>query len=124
MITKNDVRALRLHESRSGKIVNMVIIVAPIFLAIMGILNISLAARIGSDLEVELYQLFNSWIDGVDVSKQYNGMYIPAMGRLSTALLQFGLAFFLSIVAYGHHRKMKMYARILATLTHSGTLND
>ena len=102
----------------------MAVIVAPIFLVIMGVLNLSLASRIGGNVGVELYQLFQGWIEGVDVTKQYYGMYVKAMERLTTALLQFGLAFVLSIVAYGYHRKRKMYARILETLTRSGMLKD
>jgi fumarate reductase subunit D len=124
MITENDIKALRLHETRSGKIVNVAVIVAPIFLVIMGVLNLGLASRIGGNVGVELYQLFQSWIEGVDVTKQYHGMYVKAMERLTTALLQFGLAFVLSIVAYCYHRKKKMYARILKTLTSSGMLKD
>jgi len=124
MITDKDIQVLRRHESRSGRIANSAVVIAPVFSVVMGALNLHLASRIGSIAGVDLVQLFQSWIEGVDVNSQYSGLYLKAMGRLTTAVLQFGFAIILAIIAYGYHTRRKMDARILGTLKRSGVCED
>ena len=124
MITDSDIKALRRYKTRSGKIANWIIVIAPIFLFVVGILNLHLASKIGSNEGYSLWALFQSWIEGINVNKQYSGLYLKAMERLETALLQFGLSLILSIMAYDYHKMRKMNARILETLKHTGVLKE
>ena len=124
MITDSDIKALRRYKTRSGKIANWMIVIAPIFLFVVGILNLYLASKIGSNEGYSLWALFQSWIEGINVNKQYSGLYLTAMERLETALLQFGLSLIFSITVYGHHKTRRMNARILETLKHSGVLKE
>ena len=124
MITDSDIKALRHYTTRSGKIANWMIVIAPIFLFVVGILNLYLAFKIGSNEGYSLWTLFQSWIEGINVNKQYSGLYLKAMERLGTALLQFGFSLILSIMVYGYHKTRRMNARILETLKHTGVLKE
>ena len=122
MITENDIKALTRHETRLGKIANWAVVVAPICLVLASILNLHLASRIGSNVGFDLIQLFQSWIEGIDLNKQYSGIVLKSMERLTTALLQIGFAVVLSILAYAYHKRRKMDVRILETLKCCGAL--
>ena len=124
MITEKDIKALRRHQSRSGRIASWAVVIAPVFLVVMGVLNLHLASKIGSIAGVDLVQLFQSWIAGVNVNTQYSGLYLKAMERLTTALLHFCFAIILFIFAYGYHSRRKLDSRILGTLKRSGVLKD
>jgi len=124
MITKSDIKALKRHETRSGKIVNWISVITPIFLFVIGILNLHLASKIGINEGHSLWVLLQSWNEGISFNQQYSGVYLKAMERLETAFLDFGLSLILSIMAYGYHKTRRMNARILGTLKHSGVLNE
>ena len=117
MITDKDIKALSRYQSLSGKIVNWAILLAPIFLLIVAFLNLYAASKIGSYEGFNLTQLFISWLEGIDVEAQYSGMYLKAMERLMTALLQIGSALLFSIFAYSYRNRKKMDERILEALS-------
>lgn len=104
MITQKDIKALTFHRTRFGRIATWIVFILPIFCFIMGALNLHVAARIGRYSGHDLGSLFHSWFKGVEVDKQYTGLYLKAMDRLTTALLGFGTGFILSIVAFGLHK--------------------
>ena len=119
MITEKDIKALSLYHTRSGKIANWAILVAPIFFLIVAFLNLYAASKIGSYEGFNLIQLFISWIEGIDIKAQYSGMYLKAMERLTTGLLQIGFALIFSIFAYFYHNRKKLDERILESLKNS-----
>jgi len=124
MITENDIKELRLHKTRSGKICNWIFIIFPIFLSLIGFLNLYIASRIGNKIGYNFLTLFQSWLKGVDMRSQYSGIYIKAMERLSTSLLQFGVAFIVLIFAYGYQKRCKMNQRIYETLKQNGLIKS
>ena len=124
MITEKDIKTLRRHQGRSGRIASWAIVIALVFLVVMGLLNLHLASRIGSIAGVDLAQLFQSWLTGVEVNSQYSGLYVKAMARLTTALLHFVFAIILFILAHAYHSRRKLDTRILGTLKCSGVLKD
>ena len=124
MITEKDIKTLKYHETRSGKITSIALIALPILLIIVGVLNLYIASRYGSNVKVDLFQLIQNWFEGIDVTKQYTGMYLKAMERLETAFLDFGLALILAPLSYGFHKIRKMYSRILKSLTNNGILKN
>jgi hypothetical protein len=122
MITENDIKTLKRHETRMGTIAYWMLIFAPIFLVVIGCLNLWLASKIGNSNGQSLSYLFQSWIEGINVNQQYSGLYLKALERLETALFQFGLALIFIILSYGYHRRRKMEIRILEALRQTGLL--
>ena len=116
MINQKDIKALKQHETLYGKIANWIFIGAPILFFVIGILNLKLASVIGSKNGYDLNMLFHDWIQGVDVNKQYSGIYLKAMERLTTALLQFGGALIFTVAVYANQILIKRNKRILDTL--------
>ena len=116
MITESDIKTLKRHETRMGTIAYWMLIIAPIFLVVVGSLNLWLASKIGSSNGYNLDFLFQSWIEGINVNQQYSGLNLKAMERLETALFQFGLAIIFIFATYGYHRRRQMDIRILETL--------
>jgi hypothetical protein len=124
MINQKDIKALKQYETLHGKIANWIFICAPILFFVVGILNLKLASIIGNKNGYTLNILFHDWIQGVDVNKQYSGIYLKAMERLTTALLQFGGAIILTAALYTNQILKKRNKRILDTLRHNGLIND
>jgi hypothetical protein len=119
MITEKDLKTLSSYQTRSGKITSWAIVIAPIFFLIVAFFNLYAASKIGSYEGFNLTQLFKSWIEGIDVRVQYSGIYLKAMERLTTALLQIGFALILSLFAYSYNKRKKMDERILEALKNS-----
>ena len=124
MITEKDIKMLKRHETRMGKIAYWMIIIGPIFLVVIGCLNLWLAFKIASSRGCNLSCLFQCFIENINVNQQYSGFYLKVMERLSIALLYFVLAFILFIQCYGYYLRRKMEIRILETLRQSGVLKD
>ena len=124
MITEKDIKVLSRYQTRSGKIANWAIVIAPIFFLIVAFLNLYAASKIGSYEGFNLTQLFISWIEGIDVKAQYSGIDLKAMERLTTALLQIGFALIFSIFAYIYRNRKKMDERILETLINSEEIKN
>ena len=97
MITQKDIKALKLHETRMGRISSWAPILGFIILVVVGVLNLKLASNIGSTGGYSLKTLFYSWVQGFDASQQYPGIYLLGIERLETALLQFGMAVFMAV---------------------------
>ncbi|MGA1871380.1 MAG: hypothetical protein ACMUJM_22855 [bacterium] len=122
MITKKDIRALSAHKTRLGKISGWVIIILPFFFLIIGVLNLRLAAKIGGYSGYDLKTLSYNWYKGIEVNKQYSGIYLKAMDRFSIAVFDFGTALILSIVVLTLHKTKRMYSRILETLENANII--
>ncbi len=90
----------------------------------MCLLNLKLASDIGNKDGYNLSQLFQSWVQGVNVSKQYSGIYLKALERLTTALLQFGVAIILFVAVYTYQAIRKRNMRILEKLRHHGVISN
>ncbi len=124
MITEKDIKSLRFHETRWGKITNWTFIIAPVFLVVMGVLDLYIASKIGSIDGLEFIQLFQSWIKGVDIDGQYSGIYLKAMEAITDAMHFLGFAIFILGIRYVYHSRIKMESRILETLKNLGAIKD
>ena len=124
MITQKDIKILKLHETRMGKISHWMLILAPVFFLAMCLLNLKTASEIGNKIGYNLMNLLQSWIHGIDVNKQYSGIYLLSMERLSTALLQFGTALVMSVFILTNQILRKRNMRILKTLRDCGVIKD
>ena len=122
MITEKDIKTLKRHETRMGTIVYWMLILAPVFLVVVGCLNLWLAFKIGSRFGYNLSCLFQGFFEGINVNQQYSGLYLKTMERLETALLDFAIALILLIQFYGYYLRRKLDIRILETLRNSGML--
>jgi hypothetical protein len=119
MITEKDIKTLTQYQTPSGKIAYWLLMIAPIFVLVAAIINLHNASRIASYEGYNLMHLFKGWINGIDVKATYSGLYLKAMERLTTALMEIGYSLILSIFAYGYHKRKKMDERIIETLKNS-----
>jgi hypothetical protein len=120
MITEKDVKTLTQYQTPAGKIAYWLFMIAPIFFLGGGILNLYIASRIGSYEGYNLMNLFRDWINGIDVKATYSGLYLKAMERLTTALMEIGGSFIFLIFTYVHYQRKKMNERIIETLKMAG----
>ena len=124
MITEEDIRALKVHETRTGIIAHWALVIVPLFFLVTGVLNLWLALKTGGCAGLDLIHLFQNWGKGIEVGIQYPEPYLRAMQRLTTALLLIGGAIPLFILAYGNNKRRKLDARILATLKEAGIIKE
>lgn len=124
MITQKDIKVLELNETRIGKVSNWMLNLAPIFLTVICILNLMTANMIGRLEGYDLSGLLQSWMQDKDIeaSAQYSGIYLKAMERVSTAMLQLGGAIVAAVLAYANQTMRKRNMRILETLRNSGVI--
>ena len=80
MITEKDIKRLKYFNTRTAKVGFYFFLFFPIFLLIMGGLNLQLASKLGKYAGYSLGDLLKSWVEGVDIHKQYSGFYIKAFG--------------------------------------------
>ena len=113
-----------MHETVLGKIPYWLAITSPALPASIGILDLRRAAAFGSRAGLSLVQVYHACNNNFDIGWSYSGVYLKAIGNLEVAMLGFGSAFILSILAWGHHRTKKSNQRILQTLKSQGFIND
>jgi hypothetical protein len=124
MITEKDIKILKRYETRMGKIAHWIVISAAPFFALVGCFNLWLASRIGNIGGYSLGDLFQGFIEGINLNNQYSGLYLKAMERLSTGLFEIGGASVFLIMIYSYNMRRKMDMRILKTLRESGVIKE
>ena len=80
------------HEARLKGVAYMVLILFPIILFIVGVWNLYLAREMGSRMGQSLHDLFESWREGLDVTKLYSHSYLMTARRFSNAVWQLSAA--------------------------------
>lgn len=104
-------RSLTVFEGRKGAFTYWLILFVPLFLLIMGFLNLYAASTWGKAADITLLDLLRSWGD-IDPSKSYSGIYLKAQERINTAMLLFGISIVSGVFAYTVRFKRKMNKRI------------
>jgi hypothetical protein len=122
MITEQDIKTLKSYDTPLGKIANLAIIFAPIFLFMTCIFNLYLASRIGLNAGYPFPALLVNWIKGVNFNADYSGFFVAALERIGTAMLQLGFAITLTILAYAFYKRKNTDKRILETLNKNNLL--
>ena len=61
----------------------------------MAILNFVLSAWVAEKIGLSFIQIMEKWIDAISVSKEYSGIFLMAIERWETGLLQLTVAFFI-----------------------------
>ena len=124
MITEKDIKMLKRHESRMGKVALWIIMLPiPIFF-VCGCFNLWLAVQICNIQGYNIYELFHRFFEGIDINTKYSGIYLKAMERLITGLSELWLAGIVSIVVYGSKLRRNMEMRILETLREKGVIKE
>jgi len=121
-ITEKDVKTLQSYETFLGKIVNWAVILTPVFLIGLCLFNLYLASKIGKNAEVDLFDLLQTWVKGVNVNDAYPGIVVFGLERIGMAVFQFGLSVIFAILSYAYHKRRKIDLRIIATLKNKGLL--
>ena len=123
MITENDIKLLKRHETQMGKFEYWLLIFAPLFFIVIGCLNLWFAFLLGNSQGYNLGYLFQGVIEGINLNQQYSGLYLTALERLEVALFEFGLAIFFLLMFYSYNRRRRVDMRVLETLRQSGAAN-
>lgn len=93
MITEEDIRYLRkLEKPTNTFLMRWLPPIAMVLLIAGGIVNQWLAVRFAAIDGLSFTTFLQQWFNGIDVHKLYSGVYLKALERWDTALLQFGLA--------------------------------
>ena len=124
MITEKDIKMLKRYETRMGKLAHWILIFTTPLLFVGGCFNLWLAFRIGNIQGYNLGHLFQSFIEGLNLNKQYSGAYLKAMERLVTGLSELWAAIIFAVILYSYNLRRKMDMRILETLRESGAIQE
>ena len=88
----------------------------PIFLLIMGILNLYAASKIGMLEGYDIAVLFKRWLAGINAAEEYSTIYLKATQRLETAILLFGGTLLAGIAVVSFRRARVRNRRITEIL--------
>lgn len=124
MISEKDIKELKFFNTKFAKFVYYFTIFIPIFFLIMGGLNLKLASNFGNNAGYSLGDLINTWSAGIDLHKNYSGLYLKALERLQTSLTDFAFSIILTILPFGFNKMKKRNKRILDTLIHHGIVKN
>ena len=70
MLTIKDLKYLRFHKTRIGRLIDWIFFIAPFLLIVLAILNLYVASKIGGGIGLDLIHLIQGWIEDVDVNAQ------------------------------------------------------
>ena len=96
-------KSLTRYEGRKGVFLCAASIFMPLFLVVMGGLNLWLAARIGGAADITLTDYVQLWLNEIEVEREYtySGVFLAGLHRFNTALLQFSFAIVLTPLVWG-----------------------
>ncbi len=120
MLNEKDRKALSSSLGKYGRMVEIVLILVPLFLVVSGFVNLYFASRFGSLDGHALSELLKDWATGVDAKAQYSGVYVKAIRRITLAFFSFGFSLVLAIQVYAYHISRQRHRRIVATLRSCG----
>ena len=103
MIEERYRKSLTRYEGKKGAFLYAVSVFVPLFLVVMGGLNLWLAVRIGGVADITLTDYVQLWLKEIEVEREYtySGVFLAGLHRFNTALLQFSLAIMLSPLVWG-----------------------
>ena len=117
MISKQEIKFLKRHETQWGRFGHYVAVFVPAFLFAVGLFNLRLAAMWGAVEGMSLSDVFSHWLQGFDTGQNYSGAYITAVSRISAAALDFAAAFFFVFYLWIDRRQSKLNQKIVKALT-------
>lgn len=124
MIEEHFRKSLTRYEGKKGVFLCVVSIFVPLFLVVMGVLNLWLAARIGGATEITLTDYAQLWLKEIEVGREYtySGVFLAGMHRFNTALLQFSLAIVLSPLVWSVWFQRKRDRAVVEALRKHGEI--
>ncbi|MFA5177576.1 MAG: hypothetical protein WC440_05480 [Candidatus Omnitrophota bacterium] len=95
-LPEKDIKFLRKRTSRLACVVPAIFFpLAIVINLVVAIMNFTLSARIAKILGLSFIQIIEKWIEGISVSKEYSGIFLKAIERWETGLLQLTVALFI-----------------------------
>ena len=118
MLKDKYIKSLTQHEGRMGKVVFWAMIIAPIFMAVMGCLNLWQASRIGGYENYSLIDFARIWLEEIDVKRTYihSGIFLKGLNTFNTALFQFVASMLMLITSYSYFFQRKRNAEVISIL--------
>lgn len=92
-ITEKDIKALRMNSSKRWRIFRLIVFFfLTALMVVAGVINLHYCSRFSDLAGVSMRSVIQDWFAGVDTSAQYSGLYLKAIDRWTTAILQFSAA--------------------------------
>ncbi|MCX6991866.1 MAG: hypothetical protein NT011_01860 [Kiritimatiellaeota bacterium] len=114
-ITEKDLRVLRKRTSKGTRIAVMIAFpVVIVFNVVAGIINFHLSARFASFVDLTFPQVIQKWFEGTSVTEQYTGIFLKAIERWTTGLIQITFAVFFAVLLISTLKRIARERRILA----------
>jgi len=79
----------------------------------MAILNFVLSSWIAEKLGLSFIQIIEKWIEGISISKEYSGIFLKAIERWETGLLELTVALFILLFFVFWLQQVRREKRIL-----------
>jgi hypothetical protein len=120
-ITEQDIKALRKSQSKAVRLTTLIMI--PLMFAVMvvvGGINLYFCSRFSDMAGMSMVEVIRGWFAGIDTSAQYSGMYLKAMERWETSIMDFTVAGFAVLMFVVGRRASKRNARILRFIEEKG----
>jgi len=117
-------KSLYSFEGKKGKYKYWLFLCVPIFMIIMGILNLSLASRIGSTIDQTLTDFAYTWLEEIKIQKEYkfSGVFLLGMQKFNTAMLLFAGALITLINFWGLRIERKRNKELISVLKKHGEI--
>jgi hypothetical protein len=124
MIEDKIKKSLTKYGGKKGIISFYMICFAPVFMLLMGFLNLYASSKWSSLAKLDFLDLLKMWVRSIDIDISYSGVSLKALERFETALLQFGFALIFGIFAYGAKIQRIMNSKIIDILKKHNEWDD
>ena len=120
-IAEKDIRALRMNSSKKWRIIRFIVFFfATALMIVVGMFNLYFCSRYSDLGGVSMRSVIRDWFAGVDTTAQYSGLYLKAVQRWTTAILQFSSAGIIMLLDALSRGAANRDARILKSIEEEG----
>ncbi len=113
---KKDIAYLEYQISKTAPRNLVLILAAAAVIVVVGGFNIWLSSKYASASGHAFGDVFSGWLSGVSMTETYPGVYIKAMERFETGIIEIAISLLAVIQVARWHADRKRYVRILEYL--------
>jgi hypothetical protein len=113
MLEAKDLKYLKRSQTRGARIGGWVLAVVACVFIVVGVLNVRLAAKLGTMQGMGVQELFQRWLPGPQVTEQYSGAFLLAVNRLQTGITEVVYGLVIAVIFYAYNKSRQRNKRIL-----------
>ena len=124
MLSEKHKKSLTRFEGKRGVLLLWLAIIAPVFLFVLGCLNLWSASRLGVVADLTLADLMRGVFEEINVKREYtySGVFLAGVQRINVALMQFGVAAILFPLSWSVAAIRKRDRAVIEALRRHGEL--